>query len=165
MIKFNALALPAALACAALATPALSEQDDIVVSSDPAIAELSRDLDRELDFAAEMGRVRHGDGFAMIRFERGDDGRPTNVKFYRHSGSSNIDRLARTAVRRLGRGDGLPVIGSGGQTYQANIVLATSEHSLRELSADLASAEKQRRASSAAERNVLALAAGARIAS
>ena len=47
----------------------------------------------------------------------------------------------------------------------ANIVLATSEHSLRELSADLASAEKQRRASSAAERNVLALAAGAHIAS
>lgn len=160
-----ALALGLALAFGATASPALSGPREIVVSSDSAVAEVSHDLGRQLDLAARQMRKTHGDGYAIVRFERGEDGRPANVTFYRRSGSPSVDRLARTAVRRLGGGGGLPDTGVAKQAYQANIVLATSEESARELTADLVRAEKQRLASSAAERTVLALSAGARIAS
>lgn len=160
-----ALALGLALAFGASASPALSGPREIVVSSDSAIAEVSQDLARQLDLTARQMRETHGDGYAIVRFERGEDGRPENVTFYRRSGSSSVDRLARTAVRRLGGGDGLPDTGVANQMYQANIVLANSEESARDLTVALLRAEKQRLASSAAERTVLALSAGARIAS
>ena len=161
----HALAFTLALAIGATASPALAGPKDIVVSSDSAVAQVSHDLDRQLDFAARQMRDAHGDGYAIVRFERGADGRPANVTFYRRSGSSSVDRLARQAVRRLGARDGLPDTGVANQTYQANIVLANSEDSRRELATRLAWAEKQRLASSSAERTVLALSAGARIAS
>lgn len=164
MTKLDALSLSAALAFAAAAAPALSEQKEIVVSSDSAIAEISRDLDSQLEVAAGLAREAHGDGYAIVRFERGADGRPENVTFYRRSGSSSVDRLARTAVRRLGAREGLPDTGVANQQFQANIVLATSQDSLRELSAELAKAERQRMASSGAESTVLALTAGSHIA-
>ena len=161
----HALTLTLALAFGAAAAPALSGPKEIVVSSDSAVVEMSQDLDRQLDLTARQLRENHGDGYAIVRFARGENGRPANVSFYRRSGSPSVDRLARTAVRRLGGQGGLPDTGVAGQTYQANIVLANSEESARKLTADLARAEKQRLASSLAERTVLALSAGARIAS
>lgn len=161
----HALPLTLALAWGATAAPALSAPKEIVVSSDSAVAELSQDLDRQLDFAARDMRKSHGDGYAIVRFERGEDGRPANVTFYRRSGSASVDRLARSAVRRLGAKTGLPVTGVANQTYQANIVVANSERSHRALVAGLVRAEKQRLASSPAESTVLALSAGAHIAS
>lgn len=161
----HALTLALALAFGAAAAPAVSGPRDIVVSSDSAVAEVSQDLNRQLDLTARQMRETHGDGYAILRFERGADGRPENVTFYRRSGSSSVDRLARTAVRRLGGRDGLPDTGVSNQAYQANIVLANSEESRRKLAFALMQAEKQRLASSPAERTVLALSAGARIAS
>ena len=160
-----ALALGLALAVGATASPALSGPREIVVSSDSAVAEVSHDLGRQLDLAARQMRKTHGDGYAIVRFERGEDGRPANVTFYRRSGSASVDRLARSAVRRLGAKTGLPVTGVANQTYQANIVVANSERSHRALVAGLVRAEKQRLASSPAESTVLALSAGAHIAS
>lgn len=168
MSKLPTLALACALALAAAGNPALSQpapsQDEIVVSSDAAVAELSRDLDRQLS-ASWLDRNGNGEGYAIVRFERGADGRPDNVTFYRRSGSGSVDRMARTAVRRLGAERGLPVTKDPEQKFQANIVVANSRQAHKKLVHRLAQAEARRLASSPAERTVLALSAGARIAS
>jgi hypothetical protein len=151
------LIMTCALTLAVCAAPALSKKSEIVVAADSANVAVSRDLDRQLNAAAF--RQNHGDGYAIVRFERGEDGRPANVTFYRRSGVLSVDRLARRAVSRLGARGGLPETGDANQPYQANIVLATSEPSYRKLAADLAKAERQRLASRPAETKVAVLGA------
>jgi hypothetical protein len=151
------LIMTCALTLAVCAAPALSKKSEIVVAADSANVAVSRDLDRQLNAAAF--RQDHGDGYAIVRFERGEDGRPANVTFYRRSGVLSVDRLARRAVSRLGARGGLPETGDANQPYQANIVLATSEPSYRKLAADLAKAERQRLASRPAETKVAVLGA------
>jgi TonB family protein len=154
-----------ALAFAATAAPAISKNQPIVVSAASVEAKVSRDLDRQLENAARTARYDHGDGYAMVRFTRGADGRPENISFYRRSGVSGVDRLARTAVKRLGLNGGLPDTGVANQPFQANIVLATSQPAFERLAADLGRAERQRLASSAGERAVVAVSGGSRTAS
>lgn len=158
------LVLTLGVALAVSAVPALSKMQEIVVSADSAEVAVSRDLDRQLAAAARFDQA-HGDGYAIVRFHRGEDGRPANVTFYRRSGVFSVDRLARNAVRRLGRDGGLPDTGAANQPFQANIVLATSERSYRKLAADLTSAEQRRLASSPKERAVVAVAGGSNTAS
>ena len=154
-----------ALAIAASAVPAASKSDPIVVSGETVGASLSRDLDRQIDAATRFARNSHGDGYAVLNFQRGEDGRPTNITFQRRSGVFSVDRLARTAVRRLGSDRGLPDTGLANQQFQANIVLATSQRSYDVLAADLARSERRRLASSSSDRKVIAIAGASRIAS
>lgn len=163
MRKTICIALMCALSIPA--TSALSKNEPIVVSAESVGATVSRDLNRQLEHAARSGRYSHGDGYVMLRFNRGDDGRPENITFYRSSDASGVNRLARAAVRRLGSRGGLPDTGVANQPFQANIVLATSQLSHDRLAADLERAERYRLASSPGERAVIAVAGGSRTAS
>ena len=156
-----------ALVCALSipATPALSKNEPIVVSAESVGVSVSRDLNRQLEYAARFGLYHHGDGYVMLRFHRGDDGKPENITFYRRSGSSGVDRLARAAVRRLGSRGGLPETGIANQPFQANIVLATSQLSHDRLAAELERAELNRLASAPGERAVIAVAGSSQTAS
>ncbi|MBO6768723.1 MAG: energy transducer TonB [Erythrobacter sp.] len=143
------------------AVPAISQ--DIIVSAEEAAAveRISRELDRNL-VAADWSRNRSaGEGIAMVRFQRGADGRPVNVKIYRRSGSGSVDRLARRAVNRLGLSVPLPAIGGDGQLFQANIIVASSDAEFANLSTTLGKLEKARLADPR-ERAVFAFSASPR---
>lgn len=153
------------LAGALVASAVPTHAQEIVVSAESvAIEAVSRDLDRSLLRASSLRRDAMGEGIAMVRFERGADGLPTNVEIYHGSGNMRVDRLARTAVSRLGRGSPLPAIGGPGQVYQANIIVAFDDEQFDTLSARLASLESKR-LSDPDERAVFAFVAGTRKAS
>lgn len=154
-----------ALAGALLVTGVPATSQDIVVSAEgAAVEEISRELDRNL-LAADWPRGQTtGEGVAMVRFQRGADGRPVDVEMYRPSGNSSVDRLARQAVTRLGRSAPLPALGGRGQIYQANIIVAKSKHGFENLATKLAKIEKAR-LSDPRERAVFAFTASPRKAS
>lgn len=145
-----------ALAAAFSLTTVPANSQDIVVSAEAAALDLvSRDLDRNL-LRAEWPRSRTtGEGLVMVRFYRGADGRPTEVKLYRASGRRDVDRLALRAVSALGRSASLPAIGGSGQVFQANVILANSIDAHAALEGRLARLE-QARLADPRERSVLA---------
>lgn len=100
----------------------------------------------------------------MVRFQRGADGRPADVKLYRKSGQRSVDRRALVAVARLGRSNPLPAIGAPDQIFQANIVLANSHQAFADLSSQLAKLE-QARLADPRERTVFAFNSARRTAS
>lgn len=154
-----------ALAGALLVTSAPATSQDIVVSAESAAVEqISRDLDRNLIAADRPLRQATGEGIAMVRFQRGADGRPVNVEMYHRSGSSSVDRLARRAVSGLGRSTPLPALGGRSQIFQANVIVANSEREFENLSDKLAKIEKTR-LSDPRERAVFAFTASPRKAS
>lgn len=160
-MKTPLIALAGAALC--VAVPATSQ--DIVVSAETAaIDAVSQDLDRALERAGSPRRHALGEGIAMVRFQRGVDGMPSNVKLYRSSGSARIDALATAAVSRLGHNAPLPAFAGPGQMFQANIVVANDEQEFADLTNRLAKLEKARLADPS-ERAVLALTAGTRKAS
>ena len=154
-----------AFAGALLVTGVPATSQDIVVSAENAAVEtISRDLDRNLLRADWPRRELVGEGIAMVRFQRGADGRPADVKLYRKSGQRSVDRRALVAVARLGRSNPLPAIGAPDQIFQANIVLANSHQAFADLSSQLAKLE-QARLTDPRERTVFAFNSAPRAAS
>lgn len=160
MNKIFALSLATALSAAVLAVPASSQ---IVVTPtaqvDQMVERVSRDLDRQLDRSADFRGVTTGNGIIIVRFERDAAGSPQNIRYYRKSGDSRLDRVAVHAVRSLRTLDDVPASLADDQVYQANIVFADNRRSKDELFQQLAEEEAARIASSPAERRILALGA------
>ncbi|MBO6527505.1 energy transducer TonB [Erythrobacter sp.] len=155
-----------ALAGALLMTAVPATSQDIIVSAEEAAAVelISRELDRNLVHADWPRQQARGEGLAMVRFQRDAGGRAVDVEFYRRSGSSSVDRLARRAVKRLGRNAPLPALGGADQIFQANIIVANSEQAFSDFASKLAKLEKTR-LSDPRERRVFAFTASPRKAS
>ena len=145
------------------ATPALANtaQQDIVVSPNRAMAEwraeVSRDLSRNLDLAAEWNRYNPQTGIVQVRFSLDGNGKPVGLETYRSSGSVSTDRAAKWAVRRLHDLDRVPGGVRNGAMFQANIIFAQSRAQKDKLAGKLAWMEKKRLARNSGERNVIAL--------
>jgi TonB family protein len=154
-----------ALAGALLVTGVPAASQDIVVSAEnAAVDSISRDLSRNLVRADWPRPQPTGEGITMVRFQRGADGRPTDVTIYRRSGQRSVDRRALEAVTRLGRGTPLPAIGTPNQIFQANIILANSHEAFADLSSQLVKLE-QARLADPRERTVFAFGSAPRTAS
>ena len=126
--------------------------DDIVVRTDGQmefVQKASRDLTTQLDRHARFVRYPGGSGIVQVRFERGEDGRPDNVKLYRKSGRGALDGLALRAVRKMRVMKNMPSDIPANQQFLANIVVSDTvwEHTL--LSEELELRERARIAASA----------------
>lgn len=155
-------AIASTLPAAAFVAPAHSQQ--IVVTSDRSVAafieEVSTNLDRELARTYVPARSSPS-GYAIVRFERGEDGRPENVTLFRSARDREVNRIARRAVARLPSLHPLPGELREGQQLQANIVIANSEESYERLAGRLRRSEEQRIASAGKPNAVLAFSARA----
>ncbi|MBX7539438.1 energy transducer TonB [Qipengyuania sphaerica] len=158
MNKIVALTIATALSATVLAGPVFSQ--NIVVtpatSHEAFVTKVSDDLNRQLNRRGGIDRNVNGDGIAIVRFERDASGDPANVRMMRKSGRTSLDRIALKSVRRLSSLDVVPSGVTAEQTYQANIIFATSHASKDDLERQLAREEAARIASSPAERHVFA---------
>ncbi|MBX7532769.1 hypothetical protein K3165_07530 [Qipengyuania sp. 1XM1-15A] len=158
MNKLFAISLATAVSAAVLAVPATSQ---IVVkpsaSVEQAVKKVSRDLDRQLNRIADRSNVHSGNAIAIVRFERDEEGDPTNARIYRASGDKRIDRVSVRAVSGLRSLDDFPMGLEEDQVFQANIIFADNRRSYEELSEELAEFEEARLAKGPEEREVIAL--------
>lgn len=158
MNKLFAISLATAVSAAVLAVPATSQ---IVVKPsvpvEQAVKKVSRDLDRQLDRIADRANVHTGNGIAIVRFERDEEGDPTNARIYRASGDKRIDRVSVRAVSGLRSLDDFPNSLNEDQVFQANIIFADNRRSMEELTEELAALEEERLARGPEEREVIAL--------
>ncbi|MBX7458543.1 energy transducer TonB [Qipengyuania sp. 1NDH17] len=157
MTKILTLLLALVCSAAMLAEP-LSSQS-IVVTPENARAQfverVSQDLDHQLLRASRWGDD-YGEGIAVVRFTRGADGEPENVRLYRKTGTYGLDRTAVRAVNRLDSIKTVPAGIADDQVYQANIIFANNDRSLVRLSDKLDAEEAARLAMGGNERRVLA---------
>lgn len=157
MNKLAIFAIPTALAVSVLAVPLASQEIVVSPRSGPTfVAEVSKDLDRQLD-RVRINPLRNATGISKVRFQAGPDGKAANVKTYKGSGSTELDRVARKAVTQLTSLSPMPYGSERGQVIQANIIVASSEHQLDRLTRQLAREEAARIARGPEERKVLAL--------
>lgn len=160
------LTIASALAAATLVAPVQSQ--DIVVTSERSLDRFVEDVSANLDSELERAHIplrSDPNGYAIVRFECGADGKPRNVTLFRRARDADVNRMARQAVGRLSSLHPLPRDLRDGQVIQANVVIARSEDHYQRLAAELSRSEAKRIASSESERRVVALRAGALTAS
>ena len=145
MNKLLILTIASACSAALLAGPVSSKPITVTpeVSRAAFVEKVSKDLDRQLEIASRWYEP-YGDGIAIVRFTRDADGEPANIKLYRKSGNSSLDRTAMGAVDRLDLREGAPTESRSDQLYQANIIFARSERVHAKLAKKLASEEAVR---------------------
>ena len=155
------ITLALALSLATGATVARGEEDIVVIKSrsvDQMVAEVSNDLDRQLARSTRYISGPNGNGYAMVRFTAGSDGRPANVSIYRASGDFDSKRAALRAVKQIKSLRPLPAELDDGQQFLANIVIASDSWSKTRFEDELQQAEAERLASSnPADHEMLAL--------
>lgn len=155
MNKLAIFALSLAASTSMLAAPLAAQE--IIVSPEPAqVRAVESDLNQQLGKVHFMSSVPEY-GVASIRFRAGEDGRPHDIETYRSSGSNLVDNFARRAVARLTSLEPLSYGGEEGHLVQANIIVASSQSHLDQLTRRLERAEARRMASSPGEKAVLAL--------
>lgn len=151
------ITLALALSLATGATVARGEEDIVVTqarSVDQMVDDVTHDLDRHLRYLPEGS----GNGYAMVRFTAGPDGRPDNVSVYRASGSIGATNVAVRAVKRIKTLRPLPPEIDENQQFLAQIVIASDHWSKQRLENELEQAEAERLASSKpADHEMLAL--------
>ncbi|QZD93935.1 energy transducer TonB [Qipengyuania gelatinilytica] len=158
MNKLFAISLATAVSAAILAVPATSQI--VVTPSVPveqAVKKVSRDFDRQINRIADRSNVHTGNGIAIVRFERDEEGDPANARIYRASGDKRIDRVSVRAVSGLRSLDTFPTALGEDQVFQANIIFADNRRSMEELTQELAALEEARLARGPEEREVIAL--------
>ncbi|MCW1384059.1 energy transducer TonB [Novosphingobium sp. KCTC 2891] len=141
-------------------TSAKDVENHIVVSSRPPVNvwvhRLNGELSDNLRFPVSLGSDRRSTGFVSVRFECGQDGKPTNLTLV-HPADRRLDAQAMRAVRALRTLHPLPDGVEPGRQMQANLIFADSRDDLQRQTRLLQRAEAQRLAASPEERNVLAL--------
>lgn len=140
--------LAAALSIAAI-SPALADEQQIVVHSQSAMEEwqesVTHSLDRRLLTAKRQTRFTPTSGIVQLRFTLDADGAPQEFDFVSSTGDKRTDRIAKRAVSRLTQLDEAPVNNASAQTYQANIIFADSVEEHAKLAKKLAKKERAAR--------------------
>ncbi len=150
MSKLTSMML-APLATAALCVPVLSPvsaQEPIVVESREAMKqfqkEVSKDLNRNLEYAGFRNFRTPNTGFVKIQFTLDDSGKPADFKVVANTSDYAGERTARYAVARLRGLDQAPVRNAHSAQFQANIAFAQDEYGRREVMAEMQRDERAR---------------------
>ena len=98
-------------------------------------------------------------GAVSVRFRTDENGAPTGIEIARTSGSAALDGIGKRAVARLATLPPLPAGLSGGQVFEANIVVAADRREHDRQLAVLRQRQETRRAAGA-DGDVLALNVG-----
>lgn len=158
MNKLFSLTFATALSAAVLAAPLMAQS--IVVTPNPTydvfVERVTDDLERQINRSAGAAGLPDVSGITIVRFQRGEDGKPHKLSVTRKSGDRKLDRFAMRSVQRLSSLGAVPIGVEDDQIYQANIIFARSTKDGDRLSARLAQEEAARIASSPAERQVFA---------
>ncbi len=156
---------PAALAVAGIAvpvTPALAGDEPIVVLSEAAMKEWSKDvssdLGRQLYFAQHRPGFQPVEGIVQMRFTLDAQGNAQDFKVVRSTGHKMTDRVAKLALKRVDGFKEAPVKDVLNQTFLANVIFAKSEESHAELAAQLAASERERLAANGGNQIYVAIA-------
>lgn len=140
-------------------------QDQMVVRGDETavqawVSDVGDQLDRRLASAPARIGTASPNGAAQIRFRRGVDGRPTDVRLINRKGNGFFRAYAVHTVNRLQNLPALPPTHAASTEIIANIVVADSASHRERLEEMIAGWEERRIASGPAERTVLAVASG-----
>ena len=158
MQTFIKTTLAAALSIAAI-SPALADEQQIVVQSTAAFeewqADVTRSLDRRLANADRQTRTNPVSGIVQLRFTLDGYGVPHDFDVVTSSGDRSTDLVAKRAVRGLNQLSEAPVLDASGQTFQANIVFASNADEREMLTKKLAKMEQARLARSSSETSVI----------
>ena len=111
---------------------------------------ISRDLEEQVRAPRAMTGWQKTTGIVSVRFQCGEDGKPSDVVLSRQSGVGRLDRSALRAVAALRSLHPLPVGMRTGQKVQANIFFSDDEYMFkrqlkqlsRESSAELAAGKR-----------------------
>lgn len=164
--KIPALFAQRAIAAAILlAVPigayASDDSDDIIVRSQPAMAqwqaETTKDLNRYLRGRPSTSLARPNNAIVQVSFSVGEDGKADNVRLYKSDGNSAANNMAKRAVGRLTNLDAVPVTNPQEAKFLANIVFADNESIHDRLLERLEQSERERIASNSAARTFIAL--------
>ena len=154
----------AAVASIAVPAPSIAGQPGAVVVT-ATTAEWSGAVSRELEsrLAAlvdpPLQHRRVPTGVVSVRFRTDENGAPTGIEIARTSGSAALDGIGKRAVARLATLPPLPAGLSGGQVFEANIVVAADRREHDRQLAVLRQRQETRRAAGA-DGDVLALNVG-----
>lgn len=137
-------------------------QDQMVVRGDETadqvwMAAVGDQLDDRLSSGPARVGLQVPIGAAQIRFRRGIDGRPTDVRLVQRNGDRVFRSHAVRAVAGMQALPALPPTRDGNSDVVANIVIANSPDEFRMLERRVRQWEDQRIASAKAERTTLAL--------
>ena len=147
---------------------ARKHEQAIVVEAQPtALARWSTSvsgmLEDGLRYPQPMGGQMPATGSVSVRFQCSEDGRPAALALHRKSGSRALDLAAMRAVSGVKTLHPMPAGLPSNQTFEANILFASSmsdySHQLEQLQQEA----KQRNAWFRQEPAVIALNAGARV--
>ena len=129
-----------------------AQDDDIVVTSarsiDRFVNDVSQDLNHTLNRNNRGSNQLTGTGIVQISFECGPDGKPTNIVYYRKDDDYDVNRLARSAVKKIRSMHPLPRGISEDQKYLANMIMARDPWEYKALSEELSRSEQARIAAS-----------------
>ena len=155
----NTLAPAMALGALAATVPATAGDQDIVVQSQPAMEQWSRDvtrsLNRQLVNVERLNNAVPRPGIVQVRFTLDENGRASDMTLLRSSGHAGTDSLAQKAVRKLRHLDEAPVRDVRGKLFQANIIYARDGYERDQLADELARSERSRIALGVNEAEVL----------
>lgn len=137
-------------------------QDQMVVRGDETadqvwVAAVGDKLDDRLSRNPALVSLPVPIGAAQIRFRRGIDGSPTDVRLVQRKGGNVFRSYAMRAVTGMKALPALPPTRDGNSEIVANIVVANSATELRTLERRIRQWEDQRIASAKDERTTLAL--------
>lgn len=159
--RFPALLLAVASSGVLFTTPVLSQE--IVVSSRTALVNEAARVSRQLDMRlANEAFPSHSEGFAIVRFTAGADGRAQGVRLHHGSGKHALDKSAVRAVSKLKHLEGLRAGIPEGTTIQANVVVAPNLAARDRIARKLKAYEAERMARAPGEKVIALTALGAR---
>ena len=141
------------------AVQAGNQQDDSILIVAPSwVQDVGIELDQRLRGVILAPRSEAASGIVRVRFETDVDGYPINVRVFHSTANSEARKVAVKAVERLEKIREVPRSDRDGQTFQANIVFASSATEFDALRSRLSKMEDERFARSPAEKQVIALA-------
>lgn len=146
-----------------LAVPASAGEstEDIVVRSQIEMERWQEDTTRSLNRALVRNPLERSaspsSGIVQVRFTMDENGRADDITLHSSSADWVAERIALSAVRRLGNLDEVPVSNAGDVQFLANIIFASDRNEQTELAKKLARSERARLASGTAESDYVAL--------
>jgi TonB family protein len=93
---------------------------------------VAQDIQEQVRYPRSIGRDSTPTGTAVVRFNRGEDGKPINIVLQRSSGTSSLNHAAMAAVAQMDAIAPLPVNMASSKPIEAHIIFADSQDSLNQ---------------------------------